>query len=87
MLLGVGDHEDFTLSSIKQLVELLLPMHLDSMNKLEVYDESLRTLWHQVISCLELSVLSIDTVNDVEKMTLLVHHGMHCGHNKMKLDL
>jgi hypothetical protein len=53
----------------------------------EIFDESLKKLWYQVRSCLELSALSIDIINDVEKMSHLVHHGLHCRHDKMKSDL
>lgn len=86
-LLGAGDHESFTLVNTRQLVELLLPMHLGDTDALEISEQSLNKLWYQVRSCLDLSVLSIDVVNDAEKLSLLVHHGLHCRHNKMKSDL
>jgi hypothetical protein len=87
MLLGVGDPDDFTLSNTQQFVELLLPMRIGSNKTLKTFDESLQELWRQVKPCLELSAFSIDIVNDVEKMTLLLRHGLFCRHSKMKSDL
>jgi hypothetical protein len=87
VLLGVGDPNDFTLANTHQLAELFLPMQLEGKGALKIFDESLHKLWCQVKSCLELSALSIDIVNDVEKMSLLLRHGLFCRHSKMKSDL
>ncbi|KAL3789293.1 hypothetical protein HJC23_000359 [Cyclotella cryptica] len=99
---GLGNADNFDLATVHELVQLFRPLRLWKNEVIDESPEKRRridrgnvlyqaftcqTLWDQISSCIGLSLLPLEMINNEEMSSQVLHCALHRYHQSMKAGL